>query len=178
MHPIAALLVCSPILIASYYSGGSVKSSKNVERSNGDTGSEADWISKNNWVYLEQPVITIRALPGDGDQISLDRPVGPIQQAMSEQDNPVKALTILAKHESEKDRAVVSLWHEFFKPSREIVTRSVDQPITSVHILKPGTAVDKAVNTGNRFWDQPVPRSTGIDRYYKRTTTVPWYMVP
>lgn len=173
-----AVILIAPIAAAAYYSGSSVKSSRNIERSTGNAGSEADWIPKNTWVYLETPVTMPKAIPGDSDQISLERPLGPVQKDMSEQDNPIKAIGIMAKHEMEKDRAIVSLWHEFFKPSREIITRSVDQPITQVLVLQPEGLVDRAVPTGNKFYDRPVPRSTGIDRYYKRTQTVPWYLVP
>lgn len=178
MFALVAAVAAAPVLLAAYYSGGSAKSAQNVERSTGGAGSEADWIPRNTWVYLENPIVMPKAIPGDSDQINLERPLGPVQQAMADQSNPVDAMKVLAKHESEKDRAIVGLWTEFFKPTREIITRSVDQPITQVHILKPGTMVDKNVTQGNRFWDQPVPRSTGIDRYYKRDQTVPFYLVP
>jgi hypothetical protein len=173
-----SLLLITPILAAAYYSGKSSKSSKNVERSTGEVGSEADWVPKNTWVYLESPITMPKAIPGDSDQISLERPLGTIQQSVSEEKDPVKALGMIVKHEIEKDKAVVSLWHEFFKPSREIITRSVDQPITLVNVLQPYGLVDQQVPTGNKFYDRPIPRSTGIDRYYKRTQTVPWYLVP
>lgn len=173
-----AVLLIAPIAAAAYYSGGSQKSPESIKRSSGYNGSEADWIPKNTWVYLEHPITMPYAIPGDSDQISLEKPMGPVTEPMSKESNPVKALAILAKHESEKDRAIVRLWREFLRPTREIITRSVDQPITQVNILQPGTIVDRQVTTGNRFWDRPVPRSTGIDRYYKRNTTVPWYLVP
>ena len=111
-----------------------------------------DSISRNTWVYLEHGIFA--------------------------QENPTRALQILADHEAAKDRAVMSAYTEFLKPRSEIVVRSVNQPVTLVNILKPGTAVDKKVKGGIRFWDQPVPRSTGIDRYYKRDVTVPWYLTP
>jgi hypothetical protein len=172
------LLLITPIAVAAYYSGRSSKSSKNVERSTGDTGSEADWIPRNTWTYLENPITMPKAIQGDSDQISLERPMGAVQQSVSEQDDPIKALGIIVKHESERDRAVVSLWHEFFKPHREIITRGVDQPITLVNVLQPYGVVDRSVPMGNKYYDRPVPRSTGIDRYYKRDQTVPWYLVP
>lgn len=175
---LTAAVIISPILVAAYYSGGSLKSSQKVAESTKNLGTEGDYVPRNTWVYLETPIFMPKSITGDSDQISLERPAGPIQDAMSQQENPVQALGILAKHESEKDRAIIGLWKEFFKPSREIITRGVDQPITQVNILQPGTAVDKVVTQGNRFWDQPVPRSTGIDRYYKRDQMVPWYLVP
>ena len=172
------VLLIAPIAAAAYYSGTSPKSSKNVEKSTGDVGSKADWVSENTWVYLEDPINIKKAIPGDADQISLERPLGPVQDDMSNQKNPMQAISILAKHEMERDKAVVALWHEFFKPKREIITRTVDQPITLVNVLQPYGVVDRSVPMGNKFYDRPVPRSTGIDRYYKRTQTVPWYLVP
>lgn len=170
------VLLITPIVVAAYYTGRSLKSQK-LESSK-TAVSDSDYIPRNNWVYLEHPIIMPKSLPGDGDQISLDRPVGTVQDAMSQQKDPIAALGILATHEASKDRAIIGLWKEFFRPTREILTRSVDQPITNVNILKAGGPVDRSVTTGSRFWDAPVPRSTGIDRYYKRDQTVPWYLIP
>lgn len=175
---IQAAVLIAPIAALAYYSGASLKSDAAVKRSTQGVGSEADWIPKNTWTYLENPITMPKAIPGDSDQISLERPLGPVQKAMSEQDKPIAALSILVKHEMEKDRKIVALWPEFLKPTREIITRGVDQPITLVEVLQPEGLVDKQVPMGNKFYDRPVPRSTGIDRYYKRTQTVPYYLVP
>jgi hypothetical protein len=170
---LSSAIIIAPVLAFAYYSRTPDQSVKKAEPK-----SDKDWIPQNVRMYLRDPILVQKAIYGDSDQISLEHPVGPVSEAMSAQSNPVDALNILGKHELEKDRTVIRLWPDFVKPTREVVFRSVDQPIVSVNILKPGTLVDKNVQTGNRFWDQPVPRSTGIDRYYKRVETVPWYLVP
>lgn len=168
-----SLLLVAPIGVVAYYMARGPKVQEVKKSADHD-----DSISKNTWVYLEDGIRAPKVIYGDLDQVSRERPEGPVSRAMSEQTNPVDALKILAQHEASKDRAVMGLYTEYLKPRREIMVRTIDQPITSVHILKPGTALDKQVTTGARFWDQPVPRSTGTDRYYKRDVTVPWYLVP
>lgn len=174
----SALLVLAPIAVAAYLSGPQAKSDLNIKRSQGDAGTPADWVPRNVVEYCRDPILTQKAIYGDSDQISLEHPAGPVSDAMSSESNPVKALNILAEHEIQKDRTVVSLWKEFIRPTREIVVRTVDRPLTQVNILQPGALVDQRVKTGVRFWDRPVPRSTGIDRYYPRKETIPWYAVP
>lgn len=171
----AALLI-APIAGAAYLSMPP-KSDSAVARNTDDMSSGSS-ISKNIWVYLEDPLPMPRVIPGDHYEFSPTNPQGSVQAAMAAEENPTRALAILGAHESAKDKTVQSLWTEFVKPKVEIQTRSVDQLITTVNFAKPGTWVDEKVTTGNRFWDQPVPRSTGIDRYYKRRQTVPWYLVP
>lgn len=171
----AILISLAPFAVAGYLYATSNKEGREVKSTNFDPASDADWIPRNNWVYLENPITMPKSLPGDADQISLERPLGPVQDAMQQQTNPVDSLSILATHEAERDRAIVGLWREFIRPTREIVTRSVNQPITQVNILAPGTTVDKLVPQGNRFYDAPVPRWTGTDTYYPRLVTVPFY---
>lgn len=168
-----SVLLIAPIGVVAYYMAKGPK----VREVKKDKDTD-DSISRNTWVYLEHGIFAPKSIYGDLDQISREKPEGPVSHAMSVQENPTRALQILADHEAAKDRAVMSAYTEFLKPRSEIVVRSVNQPVTLVNILKPGTAVDKKVKGGIRFWDQPVPRSTGIDRYYKRDVTVPWYLTP
>lgn len=166
-----------PFAVVGYLYASSLKEGKEVRTTNKEPNVEASWIPQNNWVYLEHPIVMPKALTGDADQINLERPLGPVQESMQKQKNPVDAISVLAQHEAAKDRAIVSMWREFIRPTREIVTRSVDQPITLVNVLEPGTELDKLVPQGNKFYDRPVPRWTGTDRYYMRDVTAPFYSV-
>lgn len=166
------ILLLAPIAVAAYYSGS--KSNSRVD----NVPVNDSWTSKNTWIYLEDPLNAPKVLDGDHYEYSLESPAGPVQRSMQAEADPIKALAMLGDHEAARDVRVQQAWKAFTKPRSEIQFRSVNQPITTVHILKPGGIVDQNVKTGNRFWDQPVPRSTGIDRYYKRRETVPWYLVP
>ena len=169
-------LVVLPIAYIAYTSGE--KSAAPVETKQAKRD-EDQLISYNNWIYLEDPLLAPKVLPGDNYEYTWQNPMGPIQgQMQANNEDPVKALAVLGTYEAMKDRHVLNLWRDFAKPRYEITTRSVDAKPTLVNILQPGGAADQNVHNGVRFWDQPVPRSTGIDRYYPRIQTVPWYLQP
>lgn len=169
------LALIAPIGIAAYLASSKDDTSVNLRKMDNKSGS---WLSDNTWVYLENPLNAPKIIPGDHFEYDLESPAGPVQRSMMNESDPVKALNILGQHERERDLSVQQVWVEFVKPKTELQTRSVDQPITQVNILQPGGIVDQTVKTGNRFWDAPVPRWTGIDNWYKRKETVPFYLVP
>lgn len=166
--PLAALAA------AAYYSSQTVKDK--VDHS--DKKSCRHWIPENTWVYLEDPISHPRTIPGDYMEYDLAHPRGAVQDAVSNEENPVRALAILGDYEAKKDRYTMDAWTEFVKPKRELQTRSVSLPITQASFLTKGSGPDLLVKSGNRFYDAPVPRWTGTDTYYKRKQTVPYYMVP
>lgn len=167
-------IVLAPLAAVAWYSSQGTKSNvQNTKKTNADQS----WISDNVWVYLEDPVSAPRTIPGDYMEYDIAQPWGPVQQSMSEQSSPVAALAILGNHESRKDKLVSNLWTEFVKPRREIATRSVNLPVTQISFLSDGSQLTDAQG-GSRFYDAPVPRWTGTDRYYKRKVTVPYYVVP
>lgn len=163
---------------AAYYSSQGPKADHKAAARAEEKKSPKHWVSENVWVYLEDPINAPRTIPGDYMEYDINHPMGPVQDAMTAESNPVKALAILGDHESKKDRSVMDMWTEFTKPKRVIQDRRVSLPVTQVHLLQKGGSVDMEVKSGNRFYDAPVPRWTGTDTYYKRKQTVPYYMVP
>lgn len=168
-------LLLAPLVYVAYQMGSN-KTDGAVEAHQG--GKESDWISHNLYLYSETPFQNSKVAPGDHDQYSLVDPHGPVQKAMQGSASLQDAFLKMVDYEKSREKHVLARWKDFVKPHNEIMVKTTDQPITQVHILKPGTGVDGVVNTGARFWDQPVPRSTGIWNYYKPDIKVPYYEVP
>lgn len=168
----------APLAAVAIYSNQDSKSDIKSEKEASEKESKNHWVSDNIWVYLEDPIGPPRTLPGDYLEYDAVKPMGPVQESMQNTQDPVKALSIMGDYMKEKDKTVMEMWKEFIKPKREIQTRSTSLPITQVNILNRGGTVDKEVSFGNRYYDAPVPRWTGTDRYYKRQITVPFYVVP
>ena len=131
---------------------------------------------KNLWNYLQFPVNTRQAISGDLYENNLVNPSGPVQLAMESQgDNYIGSMKIMAQHEMDKDKAVISSWDQFVRPTREVAYRTQSLPVTTVNLM--GGNIPQ-ITSGIKFFDAPFPRQLGTDRYYARETTVPWYLTP
>ena len=173
-----AAIILAPLGALAYYSGQGLKGDLKSEAEAKKHRAQGSWVSDNVWVYLEDPLAGPRTYPGDYMEYDLKAPYGPVQKDMEIAETPVKSLAILEVYSARRDKVTMEAWTEFVKPRREIVQRSTDLPITQVKIMAPGSAIDREVKLGSRFYDKPVPRWTGTDRYHKRLVTVPWYLTP
>ena len=173
-----ALIALVPLGYGIYYLTRPSKSDVAVERDAGEYDQERAWTPTNRLHYTDIPFNSAKVLPGDHFQYSLHDPHGPIQKAMEGASSPEQALAILTDHEMDRDIQVQNKWKDFAKPNAEISTRTLDTPITQVTFLGHGTEAERLITTGARFWDRPVPRSTGIDRYYPRDVQRPYYETP
>lgn len=173
-----AAIILAPLGALAYYSSQGLKGDLKSEEEAKKYKSQNTWVPDNVWVYLEDPLTGPRTYPGDYMEYDLKAPYGPVQKDMENAETPVKSLAILGDYSARKDKVTMGAWTEFVKPRREIHQRSTDLPITQVKIMSPGSKFDREVKLGSRFYDQPVPRWTGTDRYHKRLITVPWYLTP
>lgn len=171
-------IILAPLVGLAYYTSQGLKGDLKAEEDFAKIRPQGSWVSDNTWVYLEDPINGPRTYPGDYMEYDLNSPYGPVQKAMEEQENPVDALAILGNYGAARDRSAMNAWTEYAKPRREIIDRSVDMPITQVTIMQEGSQPDREIKLGARFYDKPVPRWTGTDRYHKRMVTVPWYLTP
>ena len=168
------VIVMAPIAAAAYYSSLDAKAA-DVEKK---AEPKKDWVTDNTWVYLQEPILASRSIPGDFMEYDQYNPTGPVQKAVSSEKNPIKALSILGDYSKRTDKETMNMWKDYVNPRKEVNIRYADRPVTLVNIMSPGSSIDKMITTGNKFYDQPVPRWTGTDRYHKRTVTLPYYHVP
>lgn len=172
------LIILAPLGALAYYSSQGVKSDKKAEQDTKRYRSQGSWVSDNTWVYLEDPLKGPRTYPGDYMEYDLQAPYGGVQKSMENAKTPVEALAILGKYSADKDNVSMNAWTEYVKPKREIMERDLTMPITQVQIIGAGSMPDREIKLGSRFYNQPVPRWTGTDRYHPRKVTVPWYLTP
>lgn len=144
-----------------------------------DASKDSFWPHDNLNLYIDEgPLLPVQFFPGDQYEYSLKNPLGTISdQVRSLEGSPQEQLMTIANWSRTKDQYIMGLSSEFMKPRQEIQTRSVDQHRTLVS-LYPGDYFDEHVKTGVRYWDRPVPRSTGIDRYYPSYYSVPFVYRP
>lgn len=171
-------LVLSPVIAAVYLTSSdpmqrSLDEKRLKEKTNKDV-----WIPKNLNLYLEGGITAPKCLPGSHFEYSIDYPEGPVTSGMKEAATDIDRLYILADYERNRDQTTHDLWRDFVRPRSEMTVRSVDQPITQVHILQRGGLSDDLIKTGSRFWDAPYPSFWNTDRYYPRKEQIPWYLTP
>jgi hypothetical protein len=172
------LIILAPLGALAYYSSQGIKSDQKAEKDTAKNRPNGSWVSDNTWVYLEDPLGGPRTYPGDYMEYDLQAPYGPVQKSMETAKTPVQALAILGDYSARKDNVSMNAWTEYVKPKREIAERDLTMPITQVVIAQAGSQPDREIKLGSRFYDRPVPRWTGTDRYYKRKVTIPWYLTP
>lgn len=144
-----------------------------------DESSEAVWMHDNLNAYLDEgPLTPLQFAPGDQYEYELYDPQGPITDKVERlAGRSQDQLMAIADHSRTRETLVMGLAGEYFKPRQELLTRDVDQPRTLVSLV-PGGYFDELINTGVRYWDRPVPRSTGIDRYYPNYYANSWIYKP
>lgn len=172
----AALILASiPIVAAAYFStmDPSVTLSRTAEEEKKKKGDH--WVTDNVQLYLQEGISAPKVRPNDFYEISYVNPRGPIDKEMAAASNPQQAIYILGKHELERDKLTSSLYTEFIRRRTDFTIRSVDQPITQTHVLGSGSEADKITKFGPKFTEAPFPKQFGIDRWYPRYWTGPFY---
>lgn len=167
--------ILAPLAAVAYYSSQGTKS--DVQNVRKQDPKDQTWISDNIWTYLQDPIVETRTIPGGIYEYDIAQPLGPVQKSMSEESDPVNALAIYGKHLSDTEKLVQGLWTDFLRPRREIFTRSTSLPPVTINIMDEDSPMNNLVG-GYKFYDRPVPRWTGTDRYYTPAITVPYIHTP
>lgn len=135
-----------------------------------ENSKDSAWMHDNLTMYIDEgPMLPVQFMPGDQYEYNLDYPIGSItNQLQSLQGDSDAQIMAIAKHSREREKYVMGLSQEYFKPRQEIMTRNVNQPRVLVS-LYPGGWFEENVTSGIRYWDSPLPRSLGKDRWYPPT---------
>lgn len=166
MNLTTGLLFAAPFALAIYYRRQNSEFLDKPARVK-ENSKDSVWMSDNLTLYIDEgPMLPVQFMPGDQYEYNLDEPIGSITNQVQalEGDSDAQLMTI-ANHARERETYVMGLSEDYFKPRQELLTRQVDQPRTLVSLYEGGW-FEENVENGVRYWDAPLPRSIGKERWY------------